>query len=265
MSFSKLLNPTLTITTLLLMIFTVGQAAAEVEQAPTRDQIEDKYKWDLADFFPSDEAWEEAFTDLEGFFPGIEKYKGQLGSSPKVLVECLELSDSIGIAAHRLYVYANLKYDEDQSVGKYQELSTRTRMLYSQIGQSTSFIDPEILEIPDEKLKSFIKSGDLGVYDFYIEDLLRKKAHILSAEQEEILSLAGPLAAGPSKGSSCSAICPASVISVPRSKKAAAAVATMASVMTPPRMIESVVSVRLSESARPVGTSSPHFSCTLLA
>jgi len=87
MSFSKLLNPTLILTA--LMIFAVGQAAAEVEQAPTRDQIEDKYKWDLADFFPSDEAWEEAFKNLEGYYSGIENFKGKLGSSPQTLVECL--------------------------------------------------------------------------------------------------------------------------------------------------------------------------------
>jgi hypothetical protein len=37
---------------------------ADVEQAPTRDQIEDKYKWDLTDFYASDEAWEEEYARL---------------------------------------------------------------------------------------------------------------------------------------------------------------------------------------------------------
>ncbi|MEW5922549.1 MAG: oligoendopeptidase F [Candidatus Zixiibacteriota bacterium] len=185
--------------TLFLLIAGIGTASAQVEQAKTRDQIEAKYKWNLDDFFPSDAAWEETYKYLEGFIPGVESYRGKLGESPQTIVECLKMSDSISSTAHRLYVYANLKYDEDQRVSAYQEMSTRVRMLYSQVGQSTSYIEPEILEIPNETLQSFLNSGSLGIYKFYIEDLLRKKAHILSAEQEEILALSGPVASSPSK------------------------------------------------------------------
>lgn len=198
MTFSKRINSIL-ILTLFLLIAGIGIAPAQVEQAKTRDQIEDKYKWNLADFFPSDEAWEETYKYLEGYFPGIESYRGKLGESPQTIMECLQMSDSISSTVHRLYVYANLKYDEDQRVSDYQELSTRIRMLYSQVGQASSFIEPEILEIPNETLQSFLSSGSLGIYKFYIEDLLRKKAHILSAEQEEILALTGPVTSGPGK------------------------------------------------------------------
>jgi len=197
MSFSKRFSFILTFTAILIAA-AIGTAAAEVEKAPTRDQIDDQYKWDLTDFYPSDSAWEEAFISTEALYSKMEEYKGKLGNSAETLAECLVMNDSLGSLTHRLYVYANLKLDEDNRVSKYQEMSTRVRMLYSRLDQMTSYIEPEILKIPDETLKSYIKNNDrLAVYDFYLTDLLRRKAHILSEKEEEILALAGPIASGP--------------------------------------------------------------------
>ena len=197
MSFSKRFSFILTFTAILI-VAAIGTALAEVEEAPTRDQIDDQYKWDLTDFYPSDSAWEEAFINTEALYSKMEEYKGKLGSSAEILAECLAMNDSLGSLTHRLYVYANLKLDEDNRISKYQEMSTRVRMLYSRLGQMTSYIDPEILKISDETLKSYIKSNEqLAVYDFYLTDLLRRKAHILSEKEEEILALAGPMSSGP--------------------------------------------------------------------
>jgi len=196
MTFSKKIHSILILTSIMLLAV-VGTAVAEVNGAPTRDQIDDQYKWDLADFYPSDEAWEEALKSTEAQYSIMEKYKGNLGSSAETLAECLMMNDSLGSLTHRLYVYANLKLDEDNRVSKYQEMSTRVRMLYSRLGQMTSYIEPEILSIPDETLKSYIESNkQLAVYDFYLSDLLRRKAHILSEKEEELLALAGPMSSG---------------------------------------------------------------------
>ncbi len=172
---------------------------AQAKEAPTRDQIEDKYKWNLADFYPSDEAWEAGLAALKARVPEVEKFQGKLGESAATLAACMMLNDTLGMEAHRLYVYANLHADEDNRVGKYQEMSEKARMLYSEIGQATSYIEPEILTIPDATLKNFLENKELAVYRFYLDDILRRKAHILSKEIEEVLALASPVTAGPSR------------------------------------------------------------------
>ena len=53
---------TLAVSLLAVFILASFPAFGQVEEAPTRDQIEDKYKWDLTDFFESDEAYEEAMA-----------------------------------------------------------------------------------------------------------------------------------------------------------------------------------------------------------
>jgi len=187
-------------------IFSVAQAlfpnggAAQVKEAPTREQIDDKYKWNLADFFKSDEAWEAELEALKGRIPDMDKFKTRLGESAEILAQCLALNDTLGIRSHRLYVYASLKSDEDNRIGKYQEMSDRGRMLYSQINQATAFIEPEILKIDASALLSFLEADkNLAIYKFYIEDIIRRKAHIRSQEIEEILALAQPVTAGPGR------------------------------------------------------------------
>ena len=193
---------TMTLAAMALLIFALlpVRLNAQAKEAPTRDQIADKYKWNLADFYPSDEAWEAGLTALKARIGEFAQYQGKLGESATNLANCLMLNDTLGILAHRLFVYASLKLDEDNRVGKYQELGDRARMMYSDIGQATAFMEPEILTIPDATLKSFI-AGDknLKVYQFYLNDILRRKSHIRSQEVEEVLALASPVTGGPSR------------------------------------------------------------------
>jgi oligoendopeptidase F len=193
---------TVTLAMMALLIFALlpARLRAQTKEAPTRDQIEDKYKWNLADFYPSDDAWEQALTALKTRIPEIEKFSGHLGESSASLSQCLMLNDTLGILAHRLFVYASLKLDEDNRVSKYQELADRAQQLYSDIGQATSYIEPEILTIPDAKLKGFMaEDKGLAIYRFYLNDILRRKTHIRSQEIEELLALAGPVTGGPSR------------------------------------------------------------------
>ncbi len=170
---------------------------AEVKAAPTRDQIEAKYKWNLQDLYRSDELWENSFADLKAQLPRFKPFEGKLGSSPDALTGCLELNDTLSMDLSRLIVYAFLKKDEDNRISKYQEMGDRISSLRSDFNQVSSYIEPEILTIPDETLKSFLnQSPRLAIYRFYLQDLLRRKAHIMSAEVENVLAMSGNVTRG---------------------------------------------------------------------
>ena len=173
----------------LTLVFSVP-AFAEVIEAPTRDQIEDKYKWDLSDFYPSDSAWEEDLVKFEARIPEMEAYQGRLSESPEIMAECIMKSDTLGMMAHRLFVYAALNLDKDNSVGKYQEMQMRIRGLYSKFGQAQAYVNPEILAIDKAVIDEFLKHEDLSVYAFSINDLFRQNEHIRSEEVEEVMSMA---------------------------------------------------------------------------
>jgi oligoendopeptidase F len=98
----------------------------------------------------------------------------------------------------RLYVYAGMHSDEDTRVSIYQEMSGRAGSLMTRVRQATAFIEPEILTIPQSKLDELIKSEKgLKLYQHYIDNIIRMRAHTLSSSEEEILALAGNLTRAP--------------------------------------------------------------------
>lgn len=158
-----------------------------------REKIDDKYKWNLADIYPTDTDWENSFRSLEAKTTELGKFVGTLDKSAENLLACLKYDEAIGIDLDRLHLYAMLAKDIDLTNDKYQGMYDRLMILASKLSAASSFIKPEILEIPEEKLNLFIKENkELSVYRHLIDDLLRTKAFTLSAEQEKIMANVSP-------------------------------------------------------------------------
>lgn len=183
--------------TALIISFTIAAAYGQNEEVPQRDDIDSKYKWKLEDIYPDTIAWNADFTFIENNYHELEKYEGKLGDSGEKLAECLALRDTLSMKLGALYVYSFMKFHEDTRVSFYQELQQRITALDAQIDAAIAFIEPEILTIPDKKLKKFLKKeNNLKPYKFKINDLIRSKAHILSQKEEAILALARPVTGG---------------------------------------------------------------------
>ena len=59
-------------------------------QERDRAKIADKYKWNLAEIYPSDDAWRHAKNQLVGDIPEMQNFQGPLASSPARLADALE-------------------------------------------------------------------------------------------------------------------------------------------------------------------------------
>ena len=160
----------------------------------TREQIEDKYKWNLKDIYPTDDMWEKDYLWVEENLNRYEQFTGKLGESAETMLSCFKFDDEIGIKVERLYLYAMLNRDSDMRLPQYQAMDIRIKTLYSKVSTAGSWINPELLSIPDEKLINMLYSiKELKVYEHSIRELFRRKAHTLNKEQEELLSLAGEI------------------------------------------------------------------------
>jgi oligoendopeptidase F len=163
---------------------------AETASLPVRGKIEDRYKWDLNDVYESDEKWEEDFKWVEENIPLYKTFEGALGLSDENLLKCLEFDNRIGTKIQRLHLYVMLSKDSDLRVTKYLGMDDRIKGLISKASAESSFIHPELIAMPDEKLRALVdKNEKLQVYNHYFDNLLRKKLHTLSKQEEEILAL----------------------------------------------------------------------------
>lgn len=185
----------------LLLAGACGEKEKEQEQTvgiPTRDEIAEQYKWRLEDIYVTNSEWEEDFSEMEGMIGSMEEYKGRLAESAGRLLEALKLQDEISQTLNKVYQYAYMRRDEDLKNTTYQALAQRVEGLSTEVKSAVSFISPEILAMSDEKLSAFMQQENgLAVYDHYLDSITRSKAHILPAEQENILALSGDMNKSP--------------------------------------------------------------------
>jgi len=170
-------------------IFMSTETTTEPKAILQRGDIEKKYTWDLSDIFADDDAWEKAYAEAKTLIEKAKDYTGKLKESAQTLFDCLQLRDRIGIEVHNLSHYAFLKKDLDNRVSAYQAMYERSAMLGSAASAALSFLEPELLEISDDNLRTLAgQFPQTDLYDFYIERLIRSRKHIRSTEIEELLA-----------------------------------------------------------------------------
>ena len=159
-----------------------------------RENIEEKYIWNLLDIYENEKRWEEDFKWLELQVEGYKNYEGKLSESTATFLEFLKFDESVGTKFGRLIRYASLAKDLDLNDVKYQGYYDRASTLGAKLATAGSFMRPEILKMPEEKIKQWLQgNSDLKTYEHMLDDIMRRKEHTLSKEMEELISLASPI------------------------------------------------------------------------
>ena len=163
-----------------------------------RQDITKDYTWNLESIFASDEEWERDFQALQQRLPELEALKGTLSQSGQALADVLQKRDDMSLLLEKLYVYTSMRRDEDTTNGKYQAMADRAMQLAVRATTATSYIEPEILALPQETLDQFVQETPaLTIYKQQLADLNRKRGHIRSAEVEAVLAATGEVTDAP--------------------------------------------------------------------
>lgn len=166
---------------------------------PKRSEISSENKWKLEHIYASNDLWEKDFAALKELAAKVTKFKNTLSESAKNLLDCLNANAEMERLFEKVYVYAHMRSHENTTNSFYQGFADRADSLSSELFSANSFITPELLSIPDDKLKSFLaESKDLQFYDRYISEITRRKPHVLSAAEEQLMAMAGELSNAPS-------------------------------------------------------------------
>lgn len=162
--------------------------------AKQRNEIEEKYTWDLTTIFPTDEAFEAELAQVSEEVKKAAGLAGHLLDSADSLLTTTEIQLDLMRRIEKLYSYAHMKNDQDTRVAKYQEYQAKGMTLYSEFGQSFAFYEPEFMAITEEQYQAFLaEQPGLQLYQHYFDKLLKKKAHILTQREEELLAGAGEI------------------------------------------------------------------------
>ena len=154
-----------------------------------RDEIQKKDRWNVEAIFENDQLWEDEYNKLKDDIKAITTFKDRLASGYKILLELINTEINLSRRLSKLYTYAHMRHDEDGKNELYKGYFDRAYNLMSDFDELSSFINPEIISIPDDLMSSYLLEEELAEYKFYLSKILRVKKHILSKKEERILSL----------------------------------------------------------------------------
>ncbi|GAA5217175.1 oligoendopeptidase F [Corallincola platygyrae] len=168
-----------------------ASTAAKAAEAPVK-AVSEQYVWDLTDFYATQKDWEAEVERLRGEVDSLKQYQGKLGESAKTLLKALDAQSVYNKELMRVWTYASNIRNTNLGDAKGQEMVGRLQALWQAVSASTSFMDPELVALGEEKIEAFIKSEPgLAKHALSLRDTLRKGKHVLSPETEKAISLMG--------------------------------------------------------------------------
>ena len=167
---------------------------SKVVRLPVRSKVKAADTWDLAPLCEDDTQWEQLFQKLDGQIGGFARFRGKLGEGAQSLAACLKFDADFDRLAERVGGYAHLKVTEDQANSTYQGMVARFANLATRASQAASYIRPEILALPQERLDEYLAAKELAAWRLVLERIIRQKPHTLSEREEEILAMQGEMA-----------------------------------------------------------------------
>ena len=163
----------------------------------TRDAVPASDTWDLDGLYASGETWQADFQSLESQMQQYASFQGTLGESAEKLKACLEFDMAFSRTLEKVHTFAHLRDDEDKTNNLHQGNYEKVTRLLTQYQQARSFINSEIMEIPEATMQGFLDHPDLELYKLYLERELRYRKHTLTKKEEALLAATSEIARAP--------------------------------------------------------------------
>lgn len=169
-----------------------GIRSIEMAQAVAkREDMATEFTWNIESVFPSDKEWEAAIAESSERLSKFEGFRGHLADGPNILLEALQELEGVLSILGKVYVYASMLHDADTADQEAGAKNDRAGALVAHLMASVAFVDPELLSMLSETLREWVRSDPrLRTYEHYVDKLERRRAHVRSAEVEEVVGMA---------------------------------------------------------------------------
>ncbi len=165
----------------------------------TRDEIADKYKWNMKDFYADWSEWDKDFEKLKKIMKEVPQYKGKIKNDSKKFVELIQLEEKLSRLLDKLYIYVYMLKDLDSKDEVVSVKLQEVEAVYTQYAVSTAWMTPEILEIPKKTMEKWLdENPEIKDYRFSMMEIYRLQGHVLDEPKEKLLSYYGQYMGSPS-------------------------------------------------------------------
>ncbi|MDZ7775185.1 MAG: hypothetical protein U5L09_05985 [Bacteroidales bacterium] len=129
----------------------------------------------------------------------LEAMKGAAGSSSGNLKKMLTEQTDFSKTTMKLYAYPHLMKAVESANTEVSERLQQIQYLMAQYSTRLSWLTPELLEVPQDKMMEWIESDEeLQQYKFSLQKMYHKQEHVLDESMENLLSYFSQLSDAPS-------------------------------------------------------------------
>lgn len=154
-----------------------------------RNQIDQKYKFDVTPLYKTLEDWKNSLENVKKMIPQVENFKGKLALSAKNLLEYFLFDSNFDKQSSQLSLYANLNSDIDLRVAENVSMKKEVEQLYIDYQQANAFSVAELAAIDDEIFDEYLaKEPQMQQFNIKINEIKRNKPHTLSDLEEKLLA-----------------------------------------------------------------------------
>ena len=157
-----------------------------------RKNIDPKYKWDLTKIYPTEEEFMADYAEVEAIVKAFPAHEKTMTKSAKGLLAAIKDDAKIGYIISKLWVYAHLYFDTDNSNNIHQARMGRVRSLAIAASSAGWFVSPYILRLDEATVEEWMKEEpELESFRRIIFNIMREKSHTLSDECEKLMANMG--------------------------------------------------------------------------
>lgn len=148
--------------------------------------------------YASKAAWEADLKEVVTIVSDLAKLEGSVMASAEKLLTALELGARAEQKIDLAFNYAERLFDQDQKNTEHQAMSQKMYGVVTDYQSRTAFVVPEILAADKATLAQyFSEKKELELYRGLVDEILRTKEHVLSAEMEKLVAMTGEMAQTP--------------------------------------------------------------------
>ena len=158
-----------------------------------RNEVIEKYTWDLRDLFATEEDYEEAIRSLTRDAEAFAKKAWDLTSADAVLASVREMEE-FTVRLDHIMSYASLDFSVDMSDSVRSARYGKAGLFYGKISGIFTEFENALKKVPDEILLEAAK--EKGYY-MYLTNIVRAKKHALPDDVEKALTALSPVLGAP--------------------------------------------------------------------
>ena len=154
----------------------------------SRQEVPQSCRWKPEHIYAKQQDWETDYAFVLESAKKLSACTGTLSQGRDAVLSALQLYAQTAEHFSRLYTYATICLNADNSDTAFQALAARAQSLGAQVSAACAFLQPELLALPPQVLESYAADEAFASFDAMLDDVERMRPYTLSTQLETVLA-----------------------------------------------------------------------------